>query len=61
MTKTIFGVMPTGEALLSGSYLNELLMCLLARDDAHPSLFDHYRFAVQLLAERGDAQRRNAT
>lgn len=49
-------VMPTGEALLSGSYLNELLMCLLARDDPHPSLFDHYRFAVQLLAERGDAQ-----
>jgi DNA repair protein RecO (recombination protein O) len=28
-------VMPTGEALLSGSYLNELLMRLLARDDAH--------------------------
>jgi DNA repair protein RecO (recombination protein O) len=49
-------VMPTGEALLSGSYLNELLMRLLARDDPHPTLFDHYRFAVQLLAERGDAQ-----
>jgi DNA repair protein RecO (recombination protein O) len=49
-------VMPTGDALLSGSYLNELLMCLLARDDAHQTLFDHYRFAVQLLAERGDAQ-----
>lgn len=49
-------VMPTGDALLSGSYLNELLMRLLARDDAHQTLFDHYRFAVQLLAERGDAQ-----
>jgi DNA repair protein RecO (recombination protein O) len=49
-------VMPTGDALLSGSYLNELLMCLLARDDAHPALFGHYRLAVQLLAERGDAQ-----
>jgi DNA repair protein RecO (recombination protein O) len=49
-------VMPTGEALLSGSYLNELLMRLLARDDPHPGLFDHYEMAVQLLAERGDAQ-----
>ncbi len=28
-------VMPTGEALLSGYYLNELLMRLLARDDPH--------------------------
>ncbi|MEY4978489.1 MAG: repair protein RecO [Pseudomonadota bacterium] len=49
-------VMPTGEALLSGSYLNELLLRLLARDDPHPTLFDHYRLAVQLLAERADAQ-----
>ena len=49
-------VMPTGEALISGTYLNELLMRLLARDDAHASLFDHYALAVQLLAERGDAQ-----
>ena len=29
-------VMPTGDALLSGYYLNELLMRLLARDDPHP-------------------------
>ncbi|MFM2074332.1 MAG: repair protein RecO [Pseudomonadota bacterium] len=43
-------VMPTGEALLAGSYLNELLLRLLARDDPHPRLFDHYRRAVQLLA-----------
>ncbi|MCU0761483.1 MAG: DNA repair protein RecO [Hydrogenophaga sp.] len=49
-------VMPTGEALLSGSYLNELMLRLLARDDPHPLLFDHYAFAVQLLAERADAQ-----
>jgi DNA repair protein RecO (recombination protein O) len=49
-------VMPTGEALISGSYLNELLMRMLARDDAHPILFDRYALAVQLLAERGDAQ-----
>ena len=49
-------VMPTGEALLSGSYLNELLMRLLARDDPHPRLFDHYALAVALLAERADVQ-----
>ncbi len=49
-------VMPTGEALLSGSYLNELLMRLLARDDAHPRLFDHYALAVALLAEQADVQ-----
>lgn len=49
-------VMPTGEALISGCYLNELLMRLLARDDPHESLFDHFTTAVQLLAEKSDAQ-----
>lgn len=49
-------VMPTGDALMAGSYLNELLMRLLARDDPHPALFDHYALAVQLLAERSDVQ-----
>ncbi|WP_234266716.1 DNA repair protein RecO [Hydrogenophaga sp. NFH-34] len=48
-------VMPTGDALMAGSYLNELLMRLLARDDPHPVLFDHYALAVELLAERSDA------
>ena len=43
-------VMPTGEALLSGYYLNELLLQLLARDDAHPALFDVYAQVVQVLA-----------
>ncbi len=48
-------VMPTGDALLSGYYLNELVMRLLARDDPHPSLFDHYARAVAALAH-GEAQ-----
>jgi DNA repair protein RecO (recombination protein O) len=49
-------VMPTGEALLSGYYLNELLLRLLARDDAHPGLFDAYASTVQVLAsEHGEA------
>lgn len=43
-------VMPTGDALLSGYYLNELLLRLLARDDPHPQLFDVYASAVDILA-----------
>jgi DNA repair protein RecO (recombination protein O) len=43
-------VMPTGEALLSGYYLNELLLRLLARDDPHPTLFDAYAQVVRVLA-----------
>jgi DNA repair protein RecO (recombination protein O) len=45
-------VMPCGDALLSGYYLNELLMRLLARDDPHPALFDAYAATVQLLASQ---------
>jgi DNA repair protein RecO (recombination protein O) len=49
-------VMPTGDALLSGYYLNELVLRLLARDDPHPRLFDVYASAVQVLAsEHGEA------
>jgi DNA repair protein RecO (recombination protein O) len=49
-------VMPTGDALLSGYYLNELLLRLLARDDPHPALFDAYVAVVQVLAsEHGEA------
>ena len=48
-------VMPTGDALLSGMYLNELIMTLLARDDPHPGLFDIYGHVVQVLAsEHGE-------
>jgi len=43
-------VMPTGDALLSGYYLNELLLRLLARDDPHPALFDVYGATVRVLA-----------
>ena len=50
-------VMPTGEALMSGYYLNELLLRLLARDDAHAPLFDMYASVVQVLAgDHGAAQ-----
>jgi DNA repair protein RecO (recombination protein O) len=50
-------VMPTGDALLSGYYLNELLLRLLARDDPHQALFDAYAAVVQVLAsDHGGAQ-----
>lgn len=49
-------VMPTGDALMSGIYLNELLLTLLARDDPHPGLFDLYTDVVQIIAsEHGEA------
>lgn len=34
--------LPQGAALFAGFYLNELLMRLLPRHDAHPALFDAY-------------------
>jgi DNA repair protein RecO (recombination protein O) len=50
-------VMPTGDALLSGYYLNELVLRLIARDDPHPGLFDAYAAAVHVLgSEHGPAQ-----
>jgi DNA repair protein RecO (recombination protein O) len=38
-----------GAALFAGFYLNELLLRLLARDDAHPRLFDAYAAALACL------------
>ena len=45
------GLLPLeGAALLCGFYLNELLVKLLARDDPHAQLFDHYISALNQLA-----------
>ncbi len=43
-------------ALLCGFYLNELLVKLLARDDPHPALFDHYVDTLNQLAHNEPAQ-----
>jgi DNA repair protein RecO (recombination protein O) len=43
-------------ALLCGFYLNELLVKLVARDDAHPKLFDHYVATLNQLAHNEPAQ-----
>ena len=40
-----------GNALMLGYYLNELLMKLLAREDAHPSLFEEYAATLRALAQ----------
>lgn len=41
----------TGTALISGLYLNELLVRVLHRDDPHPQLFDCYEATLQALLE----------
>jgi len=40
-----------GSGWLSGFYLNELLLRLLARDDPHPRLFDGYAATLQSLGD----------
>lgn len=52
----IGGLLPLEKsALLCGFYLNELLVKLLARDDAHPALFDHYIATLNQLAHEEPA------
>ena len=52
----IGGMLPLEKtALLCGFYLNELLVKLLARDDAHPVLFDHYVATLNQLAHNEPA------
>lgn len=47
----IGGLLPLEKsALLCGFYLNELLVKLLAREDPHPALFDHYVDTLNQLA-----------
>ena len=41
---------PQGDALLCAFYLNELLIRLLPREDAHPLLYDAYEQALRELA-----------
>lgn len=48
--------MLTGAAMFSGFYLNELLMKLLARHDAHPALFDAYAQTLPCLGAGEDAR-----
>ena len=45
------GMLPlAGDALLSGFYLNELLLRFCPREDAHPALFRHYMATLTRLS-----------
>jgi DNA repair protein RecO (recombination protein O) len=44
----------TGNAVMVGYYLNELVLKLLARDDAHPALYAAYASTVSTLAAQRD-------
>ena len=45
----------SGDALLCGFYLNELMIKLLPREDAHEQLYDNYESALQRLAAEPDS------
>lgn len=47
-------VMLQGEALMCGFYLNELLLRLLPREDAHEQLFTYYQSTLKALAKSAD-------
>jgi DNA repair protein RecO (recombination protein O) len=49
-----------GQALFAGFYLNELLIRLLPRQDAHPALFDAYADALAVLSAPEEVQRQAA-
>jgi DNA repair protein RecO (recombination protein O) len=52
------GLMAQGRGLMCGFYLNELLLRVLARGDAHEALYDRYTETLALLAgEAGDEER----
>lgn len=46
-----------GLALMSAYYLNELLIMLMHRRDAHPNLFAHYGAALAGLANEGEPEK----
>ena len=46
----------SGRCLMSGFYINELLMRLLPRYDAHPELFGHYEQTLQALVISQNAE-----
>ncbi|MCX7153617.1 MAG: DNA repair protein RecO [Betaproteobacteria bacterium] len=45
----------SGDALLCGFYLNELMIKLLPREDAHEKLYDNYQEALKRLAMEADS------
>lgn len=49
-----FATLPA-DRMVSGFYLNELLLKLFARHDSHPDVFDLYSATIEILKHGGDA------
>ena len=49
--------LPSGSALMCGFYINELLLKLLPREDAHPALYGEYDTALRDLAAGSEQAR----
>ena len=47
---------PAGSALVIGFYLNELVLRFLHRHDPEPTLFDHYRAALDEISQGNDPE-----
>jgi len=47
---------PAGSALVVGFYLNELVLRFLHRHDPEPTLFDHYRAALDAISQGNDPE-----
>ena len=43
-----------GESLMCGFYMNELILRLLPREDAHENLFEYYQATLRTLAENAE-------
>ena len=50
-----------GEALMCGFYMNELLLRLLPREDAHENLFEYYQATLKTLTENVELTNNVAT
>ena len=50
-----------GEALMCGFYMNELLLRLLPREDAHENLFEYYQATLKTLTENAKLTNNVAT
>ena len=51
LESTSCALLLNGQALFSGLYLNELVIRLLAAEDPHPGLFEHYALTIAALAQ----------
>lgn len=51
----------SGATIMPGFYLNELMVRLIPRDDAHPTLFDDYLATLGLLAKNAEGAHRELT